>query len=142
MDQRHKKSQTAFTLIELIVVVLIVAILAAVVVPIFRGKITAAKWSEGRAIAGTIASALRAYSAEKNGSGTYGNDLPNITDMGFDAGDFSGTYFDAANYTWQTSYNASNNPILSFTIIVTAPSNLAPPTLVTIDQTGNWTEIP
>ena len=54
-----------FTLIELMVVILIVSILAAVAIPIMRGRIDAAKWSEGRAMAGTVATSLRAYAAEK-----------------------------------------------------------------------------
>ena len=46
------KSRTAFTLIELMVVVLIVSILAAVMIPIIRGRIDSAKWTEGKAIMG------------------------------------------------------------------------------------------
>ena len=42
-----------FTLIELLVVILIVSILAAVAIPIMRGRVDAAKWSEGKVMAGT-----------------------------------------------------------------------------------------
>jgi len=58
-----------FTLIELMVVILIVAILAAVAIPILTARIDAAKWSEGKAMMGTIATAIRAYYAE-HGLGT------------------------------------------------------------------------
>ncbi|MHC4856573.1 MAG: type IV pilin protein [Planctomycetota bacterium] len=46
-----------FTLIELMVVILIVGILAAASVPMMRGRIDSAKWSEANATAGTIKSA-------------------------------------------------------------------------------------
>ena len=82
-----------FTLIELMVVILIVAILAAVAIPIMRGRIDAAKWSEGRAIMGTIATCLRAHVAEHDP-----NDLTlvatySLTQLGFADGDCDGTYF-------------------------------------------------
>lgn len=47
------KHTKAFTLIELMVVVLIVGILAAASVPLMRGRIDSAKWSEANATAGT-----------------------------------------------------------------------------------------
>jgi len=54
-----------FTLIELMVVILIVAILAAVLVPMMRGRIDAAKWSEANAACAQIKTAVKAYCAEK-----------------------------------------------------------------------------
>ncbi len=59
------ESRKGFTLIELMVVILIVGILAAVAVPIMRGRIDSAKWSEGNASAGAIRTSIRAYIAEK-----------------------------------------------------------------------------
>ena len=71
----------AFTLIELMVVILIVSILAAVAVPIMRGRIDSAKWSEGKAMAGTLATSLRAYAAEKGGNAAWVN--PDLAQLGF-----------------------------------------------------------
>jgi prepilin-type N-terminal cleavage/methylation domain-containing protein len=59
------KSRKGFTLVELMVVVVIVALLAALLIPMLTARIEAARWSEGKAAAGTIATALRAYVIER-----------------------------------------------------------------------------
>ncbi|AQQ72009.1 PilD-dependent protein PddA [Limihaloglobus sulfuriphilus] len=82
-----------FTLVELMVVVLIVAILAAVTIPLLRGRIDAAKWAEGKAGIGTIATAIRAMYAESGGNSTYGSEPATLGDLGFESGDLDGTYF-------------------------------------------------
>ncbi len=137
------RSKKGFTLIELMVVILIVGILAAVAIPIMRGRIDSAKWSEGKAALGTIATALRAYAAEQGASGTYGANLPTLTTLGFNAGDLHGTYFTIANYSVQTSaYNAANDPPLTFTVRATAGTGITSPSAVTLTQAGTWTETP
>jgi len=45
----QRNCERAFTLVELMVVILIVAILAAVAIPVLRNRVDAAKWSEGKA---------------------------------------------------------------------------------------------
>ena len=99
-----KASRKGFTLIELMVVILIVGILAAVAVPMMRGRIEAAKWSEGSATAGTIRVAVRVYAAEK-GITQAQTDLNGktvdsvLSTLGFLAGDLQGTYFVASDFT-------------------------------------------
>ncbi len=61
------KSKTGFTLVELVIVIAIVIILSVISVPIYRGYVDKAKWSEGYALLGTILSAQKAYYSE------YGN---------------------------------------------------------------------
>jgi prepilin-type N-terminal cleavage/methylation domain-containing protein len=106
-----------FTLIELMVVILIVAILAAVAIPIMRGRIDSAKWSERKAIMGTIASSIRAYNAEKGPTGT----IPvTLADIGFSTlTDLDGTYFTNGAYT----YTVSSMDPLAFVITCTAATS-------------------
>ncbi|MCH9022426.1 MAG: type II secretion system protein [Planctomycetes bacterium] len=98
----NKKS--GFTLIELMVVILIVGILAAVSVPLMRGRIEDAKWSEAAASAGTVRVAVRTYAAER-GISRAKSELDgasvsaNLAKLGFLAGDLTGSYFSATDYT-------------------------------------------
>jgi len=98
------KSKKGFTLIELMVVVLIVGILAAVAIPILRGRIDAAKWSEGKAMMGSIATAIRAYHAEKGPTGDAPDDLGvGVTGLGFADTDLDGTYFTTEAFTFEVT---------------------------------------
>ncbi len=74
------RNNKAFTMVELMVVVLIVGILAAVAVPMMTGRIDSAKWSEAKSAMGTIASALRSYAAEQ---GSFAN-APTLATIGID----------------------------------------------------------
>jgi len=133
------KNRKGFTLIELMVVVLIVAILAAVAIPILRGRIDAAKWSEGKACMGSIATAIRAYQAEKGPDGTPPTSIfgTTSTDLGFVANDLNGTYFLDGCY----SMSAVTMDPLTFTITCAvlggtaeAPANPASYTLNELGQ--------
>ena len=131
-----------FTLIELMVVILIVSILAAVAIPIMRGRIDAAKWSEGKAMAGTLATAIRAYYAEKGPVDSLGvqTSAPTgiVADLGFLATDFDGTYFTLGLFTI-SSASITAEGVVSFVITVDAPPGVSTPAQVTLNQDGEWT---
>lgn len=141
------EKRKGFTLIELMVVIFIVGILAAVAIPIMRGRIDSAKWSEGKAGAGSIRTAARAFCAERgpNWGGAWAG--VTLADLGFNlvngAGgdDLDGKYFTNEAYAVVfTGYDL-------YTITVTAASSLSAekptsPSAMTLDQNGAWTETP
>jgi len=133
------RNRKGFTLIELMVVILIVGILAAVAIPIMRGRVDAAKWSEGKSMIGTLGTAIRAYAAEKDVNGNYGAGAPTLAQLGFAAGDLTGTYFTQANYSWTSAFDPAANPPLTFTITATAPAGITTPAVVTLNESGVWT---
>jgi len=144
LEKLKMKSKGGFTLIELMVVIFIVGILAAVAVPLMRGRIDAAKWSEGRAIMGTIATALRAHIAEKASNFSA---VPKLVELGFAADDLDGAYFKGGesgkgginnNFSWVIN---DDEPI-DFLITAKAPAEISTPSQITLDHAGNWVETP
>jgi len=78
----------------LMIVVVIVGVLAAIIVPLLLSRVEKAKYSEGKAIAGQIATAVRAYGAE------YGfiSATPHLeTDLGFKSNELDAKYFKQIN---------------------------------------------
>lgn len=131
----NKKSQCkAFTLIELTVVILIVALLAAATLAILRGKIDTAKWAEANATAGMIRNAVRAHFAE-TGEALTGSlaDGAVMSLTAIEPGDLMGTYFVAADYTID-SVDENGNA----TIIVNASQPNAPSGSRTLHADGTW----
>ena len=125
-------SRKGFTLIELMVVIFIVGILAAVAIPIMRGRIDAAKWSEGRAGAGSIRTAARALIAEKGNSYDFTsingalNAATTYNGLGFSSTDLVGTYFPQSAYAIAFTNAAPNPP--TYLITVTSPGTGTSPT--------------
>ena len=96
-----KQKKAGFTLVELMVVAIIVAILAAVAIPLMSGNKDRAKATEGQAGCTTIATQLRMYWAENDEAATGMADLDGIK-----AGDLNGTYFQQSEYSFtQTCKN-------------------------------------
>jgi prepilin-type N-terminal cleavage/methylation domain-containing protein len=125
------KSNQAFTMVELMIVVLIVGILASVAVPLMTGRVDAAKWSEGKAALGTIASALRSYAAEKGGFAS----APSLSEIGLANNDLDGTYFTHEAYAITSA--SANGGQVSFVIACTVANSTrsgkpATPAVVTL----------
>jgi len=129
-----------FTLIELMVVVLIVGILAAVAVPIMRGRIDSAKWSEANASAGAIRTAVRAYIAEKGPNFDYSGisgtlDTQSIYEaLGFDDSDLAGAYFNQGDYT----VGNVDRDAGTCTVDVTSSHGQGPPGTYQLEADGDW----
>ena len=110
-----KRDRRGFTLIELVVIILIVGILAAVAVPILRGRIEQAKWSEGAATAGVVKTAVLAYYANDPiaADALAGSPVSAVeATLGFQAGDLTGRYFTSAQFTI-TSIDAQGNAVIT-----------------------------
>jgi type IV pilus assembly protein PilA len=136
------RTKKGFTLVELMVVILIVGILASVAIPILRGRIDAAKWSEGKAMMGSIATAIRSWVAEKGPSYT-GNMPSTLAELGFADGDLTGNYFADSDF----SFSVDALSPLEFSVTGTAGTQSeAPASPGGMTLTGNangtstWTE--
>ncbi len=138
MGSKQGKNHLGFTLIELMVVIAIMAILAAVSLAIFRGRIIEAQWSEGAAIAGTIKTAAKVCYAEDPCTAPTGacTVTATLTALGFQAADLSGEYFAAANFSID-NYDGSGNAQVD----VSAPAGLTGSGVLENDGTG-WVYTP
>jgi type II secretory pathway pseudopilin PulG len=73
------------------IVVIIVGILAAIIIPLLLSRVEKSKYSEGKAIAGQIATAVRAYVAEEGDTALVAPDL--VNELGFKTNELDGKYF-------------------------------------------------
>jgi prepilin-type N-terminal cleavage/methylation domain-containing protein len=146
------KNRKAFTLIELMIVILIVGILAAILVPMMTSRIEAARWSEGKAGAGTIATALRAYIAERGEEGAGSTEFGAIDAPGdfMNPAELRGKYFQEGDYDisgvgyypertgegeYQVEYTITVNPGTVKTDLGWSEAGY------TLDHTGLWSEL-
>ncbi len=124
----------AFTLIELMVVILIVGILAAAAIPLFRARVDSAKWAEANGAAGMIRNAVKVYYAQTGNSITgslSGGSLMNLLEIR--TGDLTGTYFVASDY----NIDSVNSDGFA-TITVTGSQSNAPTGSKTLQANGDW----
>ncbi len=96
---RDDSRKRAFTLMELLVVILVIGVLAAASIPIMRGKIDEAKWTEAKAAAGTIRRAEKIYYTQ-TGKTVKGrlSAVKVLEALNLEAADLTGTYFVAKDY--------------------------------------------
>ncbi len=100
--------RSGFTLVELVIVIAIVIILSVISVPIYRGYVDKAKWSEGYALMGAIISAQKAYYSEygnflRRANGGYATNYNTV--LGIDArGNKYFTYFIAGGDNSSVTY--------------------------------------
>ena len=148
------KSRKGFTLVELMVVVVIVALLAALLIPMLTARIEAARWSEGKAAAGTIATAVRAYVIERAELEPTLAVADIVIDDFMNPADLTGKYFQYADYGIEEgsiSYTPNNETpggyVIQYTITVapgTGPSattDMWTKSGYELDETGEWVEI-
>ena len=114
-----KKSTAGFTLIELMIVVIIVAVLAAVGIPLMRGNVDRAKLSEADAGLGTIRTAVRSKIAESGAPATTIAGNATRTEFNFKLGDLTGRYFDDNDYSYTLTTNATATAPAVYCISVT-----------------------
>lgn len=94
------------------------------------------KWGEGQAIAGTIATAIRAYAEKESADVTFPEDNDFDT-LGFTTGDMDGTYFNqTTDKMFSFTIHSMNPPRFTITVV---NENLEP-NMITLNHDGVWTE--
>ena len=126
----NKRNKAGFTLVELMVVAIIVAILAAVAIPLMTGNKKKAYATEAQAGLGTIRTALQVYKAENNAYPSY-NGVANAAGLTVKAGDLAGKYFKDTDYTLLSTPS-------NYTATATGSTGDVNTLTVTLDQTGAW----
>lgn len=134
------KIRQGFTIVELMIVIIVIAILAAVASPMMQGRIDSARWSEGKAYMGTISVALRTHISERGDNFTP---IPTLKELGFEENGLNGNYFSGGESgVGDFSWVIYDNDPMDFLITATAPECINSPSQITLDHTGHFVEIP
>ena len=126
----NKKNKAGFTLIELMVVAIIVAILAAVAIPLMSANRNRAYATEGQTGCGAIKTALRVMQADGATAPATGVISSNNV-RGVSAADLEGTYFAGNGYSL-TTFTDYNN----YSVTATASKNGAAGTVIMTVASG------
>jgi len=125
----------AFSLMEIVAVLVIIAVLAAIAIPMMHARIDSGKWSEANATAGIIQRAVRVYFSEtgdKNVCTTL-EDPSTQVKLGLHPEDLSGVFFVAGDYRI-----ADITPTGIATVVVTGSQSNAPTGSKTLASSGTW----
>jgi prepilin-type N-terminal cleavage/methylation domain-containing protein len=132
-----RKSKAGFTLVELMVVAIIVAILAAVAIPLMSAQKKRAMATEGEAGLGMLRTSLRAmyaetghYNVSPNGTAVLTGGITNLP--GVNAGDLNGKYFQSTDYRLTAVGDAT------YTLQVQGSTNDVLGVTITLDQAGTF----
>lgn len=133
-----RKNKAGFTLVELMVVAIIVAILAAVAIPLMMGNKDRAMATEAQAGLGTLRTAMQVYKAEHGGypAGDNGKTMDTVTDLTVKNGDLDGKYFRTTGYTLTTV--TTSNYLMTAVGYTNGAENMS----ITLDDKGTWGGVP
>ena len=108
----------AFTIVELMIVVVIVGILSLVAVPVYSSHIKTSRMSEGVTGAGVVRTGLRVYAAGHGGKYPTLSDAPGdaLSEISIGVTDLDGKYLKAQDYSVTSSAT-------SYTIRATLPED-------------------
>ncbi|MEI6788809.1 MAG: prepilin-type N-terminal cleavage/methylation domain-containing protein [bacterium] len=123
----NRKNKAGFTLVELMVVAIIVAILAAVAIPLMSGNKRKAYATEAQAGLGTLRTQMSVYKAEKGGYPTVLTAILPATSTELD-----GTYFKTSDYSL-TAGTSSN-----YTLQARGSTGDVNTLTVTLTDAGVW----
>jgi type II secretory pathway pseudopilin PulG len=134
----HTQTRKPFTLVELMVVAIIVAILAAVAIPLMSGSKKRAMATEAEAGLGTIRTLMRANYAETSdySKDSNGDAIVTVADVpGLALSDLDGKYFTSGNYSFSSGPSATG-----YTAKATGAGDLLG-TSIELDQDGNFSRV-
>ena len=136
-----KAKSQGFTIVELLIVVVVIAVLAAITIVSYNGITTRANASAAKASASTVQKKLELYASETGTTGTYPVTFATLTGDSSKSYYLSGVSFQAGDPTSSTTTNTVTYRICGRSSTATAPSNLAGITsggAITGARVGYW----